>query len=102
MQTTALPRGGIRHIGRESVGWAIAFSILLVILGLVALAAPFFGGVIVTTIVAWLLIFGGLAHLVFALHVRGAGSHVWEALVGAAYLVAGFFCFSTRWPVSSP
>ena len=90
----ALPLAGSdRVIRRESVGWSIAFSVLLIVLGLAALALPFLAGVAVEGIVAWLLIFGGVAHLVLAFHVRGAGSHVWEALVGLAYLVAGIFLF---------
>lgn len=79
----------IRGIRRESVGWSVAFSIFLIVLGLVALAAPFVTGVIVESIVAWLLIFAGISHLVLAWHVRGAGAHVWEALIGLAYIVAG-------------
>lgn len=82
-----------RIIHRESVGWAIAFSVLLIVLGLIALALPFLAGVAVTAIVAWLLIFGGIAHLVLAFHVRGAGAHLWEALIGVAYLIAGLFLF---------
>ena len=85
--------GSIRIIGQESVGWSIAFSVLLIVLGLVALALPFLAGVAVEGIVSWLLIFGGVAHLVLAFHVRGAGAHVWEALVGVAYLIAGWFLF---------
>lgn len=80
-----------RSIGRDSVKWTMIFSILLIVLGLLALAVPFFAGVIVETVVAWLLILGGIGHLIFAWHVRGAGAHLWEALVGIAYLVAGIF-----------
>ena len=82
-----------RHIHRDSVTWTIAFSILLIVLGLAALALPFLAGVAVEAIVAWLLLFGGIAHLVLAFHVRGAGAHLWEALIGIAYLVAGVFLF---------
>ncbi len=88
--STGLPARGI---ARGSVGWSIGFSILLIVLGLVALATPFIAGVVVESIVAWLLIFGGVSHLVLAWHVRGAGSHLWEFLVGAAYIAAGVFLF---------
>lgn len=93
--SSGLPVGGaVRIIHRESIGWTIAFSILLILLGLVALALPLLAGVAVAGIVSWLLIFGGVAHLVLAFHVRGAGAHLWEALIGVAYLVAGFFLFA--------
>ncbi len=73
------------------MGWSIGFSILLIVLGLVALAAPLIAGVVVETLIAWLLIFGGIGHFVLAWHVRGAGHHVWEFLVGLAYIAAGVF-----------
>ena len=85
--------GTTRLVRRESIGWIVGLGILLVVLGLVALALPFLVGVAITAIVAWLLIFGGIAHLVLAFHVRGAGAHLWEALIGIAYLFAGGFLF---------
>ncbi len=85
--------GGLPYkgIARGSVGWSIGFSVLLIVLGLVALAAPLLAGVVVETLIAWLLIFGGIGHFVLAWHVRGAGSHLWEFLVGVAYIAAGIF-----------
>lgn len=88
-----VPSRPVRLIHQESVGWALAFSVLLILLGLAALALPLAAGIAVTALIAWLLLFGGVAHLVFAFHVRGAGAHLWEALVGVAYLVAGVFLF---------
>jgi uncharacterized membrane protein HdeD (DUF308 family) len=79
----------VKGIAKESVGWSIALSVLLIVAGLIALAAPLLAGVAVTAIVAWMLVFGGVVHLWMAWHVRGAGVHVWEALVGLAYLFAG-------------
>lgn len=86
-------RRTVHMVARESTGWAIAFSLLLIVLGLAALALPLLAGVTAAAILAWLLIFGGVAHLVLAVHVRGAGAHVWEALIGVAYLVAGVYLF---------
>ena len=88
--SSGFPRRGI---ARTSVGWTIAFSILLIVLGLIALATPFIAGVLVESVIAWLLIFGGVGHLVLAWHVRGAGAHLWEALIGVAYIPAGIFLF---------
>lgn len=82
-----------RSIPPASIGWTVAFSVVLILLGLVALTIPFLAGVAAEAIIAWLLIFGGIAHLIFAFHVRGAGTHLWEALIGITYLVAGGFLF---------
>lgn len=81
----------VRGIAKTSVGWSITLGILLIVLGLIALAAPFIAGVFVETLIAWLLIFAGVGHLVLAWHVRGAGAHIWEALVGVAYIVVAIF-----------
>jgi len=81
----------IRGIAQKSIGWSIALSVLLIVMGLLAIAAPLVAGVAVTSVVGWLIVFGGVMHLVFAWHVRGAGEYVWELLVGVLYLVVGEF-----------
>ena len=81
----------VRGIAQKSIGWSIAFSVLLIVVGLLAIVAPLWAGVAVTSIVGWLIVFGGVMHLVFAWHVRGAGEYVWELLVGVLYLVVGEF-----------
>lgn len=82
-----------RHIARESLGWSIALSILLILLGAAALAMPFLAGLAATVWAAWLFFFAGIMHLVLAFHVRGAGAHLWEALIGVLYLLIGGFLF---------
>jgi uncharacterized membrane protein HdeD (DUF308 family) len=74
---------------KRATGWGIGVSILLIILGIVAIALPFVAGLAVSAIVGWMLIFGGVVHLAAAFHVRGAGAVLWEILVGLVYLVGG-------------
>lgn len=78
-----------KGIAKESVGWSIALSVILILVGLLALAAPLAAGVAVAAVVAWLLMFSGFIHLVFAWHARGAGAIVWEVLIGLLYLLVG-------------
>ena len=80
-----------RSIARESIGWSIGLSVVLIVVGLLALFVPLAAGVAANILVAWLLILGGVAHLIFAWHVKGAGGHVWQALVGVVYLFVGVF-----------
>jgi len=82
---------GIRGIARESVGWSITLSVLLIVTGLFAVCAPLLAGVAVTAIVAWLIVLGGFLHLWLAFHVRGTGAHIWEVLIGIAYLATGVY-----------
>jgi uncharacterized membrane protein HdeD (DUF308 family) len=81
----------VRGIARESVGWSIGLSVLLILTGLFAIAVPMVAGVAVTAIVAWLIVLGGLLHLWMAFHVRGTGAHIWQVLVGIAYLATGVY-----------
>lgn len=74
---------------KKATGWAISVSVLLIILGILAIALPFVAGLAVSAIVGWMLVFGGVTHLAAAFHVRGAGAVLWEILVGLVYLVGG-------------
>lgn len=81
----------VHVIRRESAGWTIALGVLLIILGLFALMAPLIAGVAVTVLLGWLLILGGIAHLVVSWHLRHSGGLIWELLIGLAYIVMGIF-----------
>ena len=83
----------IRRIHPESIRWSIIAGCALILVGLLAILAPLLAGVALEVIVAWLLIFGGISHLFLAWHVRGAGAHTWEILIGIAYLLAGGYLF---------
>ncbi len=74
---------------KKSTGWAIAWSVLLIALGIIAIAVPLVAAVAVTTLVAWLLIFGGIFHFVMAFSTRGAGAVLWEVLVALVYIFGG-------------
>ena len=81
----------VRGIARESIGWSISISVVLILAGLFAIFAPLLAGVALTGIIGWLLLLVGAGHLWLAWHVRGAGAHVWETVIGVAYLAAGVF-----------
>jgi uncharacterized membrane protein HdeD (DUF308 family) len=52
---------------------------------------PAVAGIAVLAVVAWLLMFSGAAHLVFAWHTRTAGGLIFELLVGMLYLFVGMY-----------
>lgn len=76
-------------IVKESLGWSIALSILMILAGILAIAVPPAAGIAVAFIVAWLLVFSGVAHLVFAWHTRTTGGFLWEILQGVLYIFVG-------------
>jgi len=73
----------------KSLGWSITLSVLMIVAGLLAIFVPMVAGITVTLFIAWLLIFSGVAHLIFSWHRRGVGGIVWEVLVGLLYIAIG-------------
>ena len=76
---------------KKSVGWSIGLSVLMIVAGILAIASPLAAGIAVNLVVAWLLVFSGCAHLVFAWYTRSAGGFVWELLLGILYLFIGVY-----------
>jgi len=74
---------------KKSVGWSIGLSVLMIVAGILAIASPLAAGIAVNVLVAWLLVFSGCAHLVFAWYTRSTGGIVWELLLGILYIFIG-------------
>jgi uncharacterized membrane protein HdeD (DUF308 family) len=72
---------------RRSVAW----SIVLIILGLLAIALPAAASVGVVFVIGWLLLFDGVAQVVHAFQSQGIGHMVWKLLVAVLYLLAGAY-----------
>jgi uncharacterized membrane protein HdeD (DUF308 family) len=73
------------------LNWSIGFSVLMIVAGILAIAMPPAAGLAVNIVVAWLLLFSGAMHLVFAWHTRTAGAAVWEVLLGLVYGLIGVY-----------
>ena len=78
-------------IARQSVGWSIGLSILMLVAGILAIVVPPAAGLAVVLVVAWLLMFSGAAHIVFAWHTRTTGGVLWELLLGVLYFAVGVY-----------
>ena len=70
-------------------GWSIAWGVLLIVFGILAVGLPLMAAVAVNAVIAWLIVLAGVVHLVIAFHSRGAGSVIWKLLVGVAYILFG-------------
>jgi len=76
---------------RSERGWSIALGVLLLVAGLLAIAMPFFAGVAASVYFGCLVLFAGVAHLVYAWSQRRAGAILWQILIGIVYLAAAFY-----------
>lgn len=81
----------VRTFVKESLGWSIAISILMILAGGFAIALPHVAGFAVNIVVGWLLVFSGVMHLVFAWNTRGTGGVAWELLEGVLYTLVGIY-----------
>jgi len=76
---------------KKSVRWSIALSVLMIVAGMLAIASPLAAGLAVNIIVAWLLVFSGGIHLVFAWYRPSTGGFLWELLLGFVYICIGVY-----------
>jgi uncharacterized membrane protein HdeD (DUF308 family) len=76
-------------IGKESMGWSIGISILMIVAGLLAITLPQVAGIAVNLFVGWMLVFSGGMHFVYAWQGRHHRGFVWELLLGVLYVVMG-------------
>ena len=94
--TSPLPplgRGGLRAGLAKTVGahwkWYVAEGAILIILGLLAVLAPFVAGVATTLFIGWLFLFAGVAGLIFTYKERAAPGFWWALLSSAVAVLAG-------------
>ncbi len=81
----------IRQEIRQGAGWGIAVGILLIILGIVAIALPFATAIALSLLFGWIFILGAIAQIIYAFVSRRAGSFIWKLLMGVFYLIGGIF-----------
>lgn len=81
------PAGRTRSaLGR---GWSIAFGVLLLVGGVLAVAFPFLSSIAVTIYIGWLLIVAGIFRIVTAFAYGDAADRLWSSLLGLVLLVGG-------------
>ncbi|WP_212733150.1 HdeD family acid-resistance protein [Terriglobus roseus] len=66
-------------------------SILMIVLGILAIALPSAAGLGVTIVVGWLIALSGIAYLVYAFAAWRIGSFLWRTLLGALDLAVGVY-----------
>lgn len=71
--------------------WFIVTAIAFIVLGTLAILEPFVAGLAVTTLVGWLLVIGGIMHIIHTFRAESFGRGVWEFLVGVFYLAVGVY-----------
>jgi uncharacterized membrane protein HdeD (DUF308 family) len=79
---------------KQGSKWGIIWGVLLVLLGMLAIAEPFLAAIALATFIAWLLVLVGIVHLAVAFHAHAGTSLGWKLLVGVAYMfIGGYLLF---------
>jgi uncharacterized membrane protein HdeD (DUF308 family) len=79
---------------KQASRWGIVWAVLLIVLGMLAIAEPFLAAIALATFIAWLLIFVGVVHAALAFHAHSGTTMGWKLLVGLAYLfIGGYLLF---------
>jgi len=91
--TNAMASGLLGGI-KDNAKLAITVGILLIIVGLLAIAAPLAAGVSITILVGTLLIIGGIGECFLAFQAGAFGRGLQIFIVGALMAVAGFYLVS--------
>ena len=80
---------GPLRAAKKFAGWYIVAAVLFILLGTFSIVEPAAAAFGVTVLVGWLLVFGGIAHLIAACAGRGAKRVIFQIVIGIAYLIGG-------------
>jgi uncharacterized membrane protein HdeD (DUF308 family) len=82
-----LTGSGRQFLRPAATGWQVAWGVVLIISGLLAVAMPFVAALATGLLFAWLLIIGGAGELAYAIQTRGEHGFGWK-LLGAVLTLA--------------
>lgn len=74
---------------KRGFGLAFVFGILMIAMGVIAIARPLFAGITINFYLGWVLVGGGIIQLVYAILTLDEGQLIGKLLKGTFYLAAG-------------
>lgn len=77
------------QLGASGSGWQVAWGVLLILAGILAISMPGVAALATAIIFAWLLIFGGAFEIVYAIQTRHRDGFGWKLASGVLTLVLG-------------
>ena len=67
------------------------WGILMVVCGILAISLPLASSIGIVILLAWLILFAGISHLIFAFHSHSVGGFLWQVLLALIYGAAGIY-----------
>jgi hypothetical protein len=76
---------------RKASGWSMLWGILMIVCGILAISLPLASSIGVVILLAWLILFAGVSHLIFAFHSHSVGGFLWQVLLALIYGAAAIY-----------
>jgi uncharacterized membrane protein HdeD (DUF308 family) len=76
---------------KRASGWSIVLGILMIIVGIIAMLAPWESGLVITLVVGWCAIFNGVAQIIYGFRTHGGWHILLEVVLGIIYIIAGIY-----------
>ncbi|MGF1570199.1 MAG: HdeD family acid-resistance protein [Nodosilinea sp.] len=76
---------------KQATGWVIAFSIALIILGILAIFTPVFASAFFTLMIGWVALIGGVLQIIQSVKSRAVKGFWLNLIVGIFYVIAGLY-----------
>jgi uncharacterized membrane protein HdeD (DUF308 family) len=76
---------------RKASGWSMVWGLVMVVCGFLAIALPLASSVGIVILLAWLILFAAVAHLIFAFQSHNVGAFLWKILLAILYGLTGFW-----------
>ena len=80
-----------KNIFKEVTNAPVRWAVIMILLGIVAIALPSSSRVVISILAAWLLALGGLTNLASAIAGRSAGGFVWRVLIALVRVLGGAY-----------
>ena len=81
----------VAAVTNRTHGWSAVWGVLLILLGLLAVALPLATSFGVVLVVGWMLVFSSAVQILHAFQSKGVGHIAWKVLVGVLYLGVGIY-----------
>jgi len=78
---------------RKASGGSMVWGVLMFICGILAISLPLASSIGIVIVLAWLILFAGIAHLFFAFQSQSIGGFLCKVLLALIYGIAGGYMF---------
>jgi uncharacterized membrane protein HdeD (DUF308 family) len=76
---------------KKASGWSMVWGILMFICGILAISLPLASSIGIVIVLAWLILFAAIVHLIFAFQSHSVGGFLWKVLLAVVYGIAGIY-----------